>query len=284
MPITSISNVTPLSRDWTHEDIFSHAMILTGQHDNEQIDLENVRRHINLSISHIAGLSNIANRPWYGTILSGTLEGTQHSSGLDYIDLSQPVGTIIPANYVSKIIRASFKASANPIPATDWVGNLKKWDISKLTNQLNELNNEHRHTVAWEHFGGELLVFTGKTVSSTANPKTTIDYNVSSQTIVLFAHRKPILDNMYAPNSTDANNNYRSKIDLPDDLCALMVKMVQQYILSQVREQVPAQLTSEINQGLAAITQIVAADYQYESAERNKAAYGQPQLPAGGTA
>ena len=282
MPITNMSNITPLSRDWTHEDIFSEAMILCNQHDNEKINLDNVRHHLNLSLSYIASLANAHNRPWYGTFCSGALESAQHESGLDYVDLSVTFGIIIPANSLSDIKRVSLKGT--PATSTDWIGNLKKMDIAELTNQLNQLNTHHRHTIAWCHHGSDLLVYTGSKVSSTANVKTSPDYDISSQTIILFAYRKPNLDNMYAPNDNDANNNYRSKIDLPDDLVYLAIKMVQQNILSQVMEQIPAQLSQEINQGLAEITQTVGQEYQFEALEREKAKYGKSQLPAGGGA
>ena len=69
MPVLSINNgvaIQPLSRGWTHQQIVSEAMVLTNTIDNENIQLDNIRNHVNSGISYLAGLLNLAASPKYG--------------------------------------------------------------------------------------------------------------------------------------------------------------------------------------------------------------------------
>jgi len=66
MPINNMSLVTPLSMQWTYEQVVSEAMVLTNTMENVDIQLDNVRNHLNARLSYIANLLNSAERPWYG--------------------------------------------------------------------------------------------------------------------------------------------------------------------------------------------------------------------------
>jgi hypothetical protein len=54
MPVNKIPTITPLSRNWTHEQVASEVMVVTHTTDNEDIQLYNIRNHINLSLSDLA--------------------------------------------------------------------------------------------------------------------------------------------------------------------------------------------------------------------------------------
>lgn len=284
MPISAMSTVTPSSRYWTHEQVVSEAMVLTNTLDNENIQLDNVRNHINKNISYVSNLLNLAAAPFYGIWMTGQLETTLHPSGLEWIDLSviEPVSGAIPAQTVSDIKRLNVVSTG---AATDWVGNCTKKDISELS-ELNSLRNvQYRHSVLWSHHGSELIFFVGTGIATVANALTGTAYNMSAQNVNVWAYRKPILDNVAIASSvaaqTAGGGNYRGNVDLPDEYMELLIKMTQKNILEQIREQVPQALEQEINQGLANINQMIGSELQFEAAERDKRKYGFPQRPPG---
>lgn len=284
MPITAMSVVTPSSRYWTHEQVVSEAMVLTNTLDNENIQLDNVRNHINKNISYLSNLLNLAAAPFYGIWLTGRLEATLHQSGLESIDLSiaEPASGAIPAQLVSDIKRLNV-VSANGL--TDWVGNCTKKDISELGELNSGRNVQYRHSILWSHHGSEIIVFVGNNISTAAVPLVNAPYDISSQNFNVWAYRKPILDNVAIATSigaqTAGGGNYRGNVDLPDEYMELLIKMTQKNILEQIREQVPQALEQEINQGLANINQLINSELQFEAAEREKRKYGSQQRPPG---
>jgi hypothetical protein len=285
MPITSMSTVTPLSKQWTHEMIQSEAAVLTNTLDNEDVQLDNIRSHINVSLSYISNLLNLAERPWYGIWAISTIEAGAHSSGLNFIDLATADNNgLIPANWINSIKRVS--ALGNLDTVTNWVGNLTKWDLSKLTQQANLLNVQNRHTLAWTWHGSDILVYAGADIRSRQafTAPHTQTYDILAQSFMLWGFRKPILDNMVPPDATTQaaqNGNYRSLVDLPDEYVDLLIKLVIQKIYTQRRERVPEALEQEVNQGVAQISQMISSELQYEAAERDKLRYGHAVRPPG---
>lgn len=278
MPFTTMSTVQPLSNFWTHERILSEAMVLTNTIDNENIQLENIRYHINSSISYLWEMLKLVNQSWYGIWLNGTFENALHATGLEWIDLKVAIGSFTPATQLAEIQRINVVGSRG---TTAYTGNVPKYDVSQLTQLMSNQNVQWRHSLGWTHIGSDLVFFVGSEIKTALSNLLAIGYDISNQTITVIGLRKPLLDNMYAPNSVDVNNNYKTNIDLPDEYADLLIKMVMQKILTQIREQVPAQLEQEINQGLMNIHQLLDKDLQFEQLSREKKKYGSQQKSPG---
>ena len=286
MPIVNASAITALSKGWTHEQVVSEVMALCAIGDNENIQLDNMRWHLNAGLSYISNLLNLAERPWYGMWLSGTYEDSLHVSDLEYVNLATAIAnvtingnanqTIVPSQWIHSIKRMNFNSSNS----NTWVGNATKWDISQLTQQSSYQNVQHRFTIAWTHHGPEVLIFHGNNIVSPNRAQTHDDYTVATGNpfYVLWGYRKPILDDMLVVGTSIT---YRALIDLPDEYIELLVKLIQQKVYTQRKERVPAQLEQEINQGVAQISQQISNEMQYESTERDKVRYGHPQTPPG---
>lgn len=301
MPVNILNNSfvsqTPLSSFWTHKSIASEVMVLTNTIDNEKVQLENIRHHINSAIAYLANLLNLATSPWYGVWFEFTAESSLHPSGLEYCDLAGD--GIITANIGNKlhaVKRVNIQPEADA--ASDaFVGNCARMDIAQLTQLITSQNLQYRHTIAWAHNGNEILLFTGKGIETPLHPErsTYAAFTTDKTHYVGWGYRKPLLDNM-VPESIDEgvpfndeyrgllSQNYYGYIDLPDEYVSLLIKMVQKNVLEQLREQIPAQLEGEINQGLATITQNITNELQLEAAEREKQRYGNQQRPPGAMA
>lgn len=285
MPSLRMSAVTSLSSVWTHEAVASEAMVLTNTIDNENIQLFNIRNHINSNIAYLSNLLNLASSPWYGIWLEATLEDVLHPSGLEYVDLSIPVPIVgfVPASGIYEIKRLNFTAQSPP-SNLDWVGNTTKLDIAQLTQLQSNQNIQWKFSIAWTHFGNELLLFVGNNIRTLNRTPLNTAFDIRNQKLVIWAYRKPVFDNLLAV--TDPNNNYSSitgnnaLVDLPDEYIDLLIKMTQKKILEQIREQIPAQLEQEINVGIQSISQNLANEIQFEAQERMKSKYGPQHRPA----
>lgn len=281
MPITAINGqanytVTPLSNSWTHQEVASEAMVLTNTIDNENIQLSNVRTHIKSAISYLANLLNMAASPFYGINMTAEIESTAHPSGLPFINLATPLGTVIPVGIINEVKRVnSTKISLSNNAA--YSGNFTGWDVSMLTQQNNFFNLQHRDTVAWTHHGNDLLLFAGSNIQTPISPAgSECPYSLlpADVRIVLMCFRQPILDDMLPTNN--ANSIYFNNVDLPDRYIHLLLQMVQKMILQQINVTPPAQLEQDINQGLMQINSNLNQDLQFERAEREKLKYGSP--------
>ena len=280
MPVTNIPTITPLSRDWTHEEIVSEVMVLTNTIDNEQIQLYNIRNHLNSNLSYLAKLLNLSSSPWYRLALTARIESSNHPSGLDWINLVTPVvvGGTPPNLMLMDIHRIS--VPRKNYNSTGWVGNCTKLDIAELTQLKSFQNVQWRYSVAWTYIGQEVLLFVGDQIMSWANANPLLEvYSILGIDLVLWVTRKPILDDLLAPD--DPRSNYRQNVDLPDQYIDLLVKITQKKVLEQRREQIPTALEQEVNQGLASIQQMLANDLQFEAAEREKRKYGVAQRSPG---
>ena len=264
MPFTSVSVISGLSQYWTHKNIVSEAMILTGTTDNTLIQTDNVRVHLNVCLSYLAQQLKAMEDPWYGIWLNGTLEPQLHAGlGLEWIDLNDPIlinvlTPWIPSDWLSKITRISLMDDNS---SSSWVGNCTPKDINSLTMLNSFKNMAYRQSVCWCHHGVELLFFVGDDIATTANAKTGRLYDISNQQISLVGFRNPMLDNMVNPTfidgTIDSNNkiqNYNSPIDLSDNYVNLLIKMIMIKIYDQLKEQRPEQLEQEITQDIVLMT------------------------------
>lgn len=319
MPINNITGTWGLSSTWTYQAIASEVMVLTNTADNEFVQLSNVRTHVNLAISYIVNLLNLAEAPWYNIFITATLENTLHPTGLAWVNLNQPVQiqtlnnltiTINPARDIQQIKRVSIvpriqltnqqvsqriqavRATTTVLPgATLFNGNVIKKDLSELVQLNTAQNTQWYHSVVWTHSGRDLLLMIGNEIVDQIytplvpfKPIPRAAYfidttnNTGSQFLTITATRKPILDDLLSP---ETSQTFTLNVDVPDEYVDLVVKIGQKRVLEQLNQIVPAQLEAEINQGLAQITQQLQADLQFESAEREKRRYGQQQRPPG---
>jgi hypothetical protein len=270
-------------------------MVLTNTIDNESIQLDNIRHHVNANIAHLANLLNLAMSPWYGVWFQFSIENQLHASGLEYCDLTGSSGLLGYNVYpLLHSIRRVNAIAENGAPTDAWVGNCTKLDISQLTELMSLKNIQYRQSICWTHNGSELLIFTGGQVE-TPNHSERAPYKAMTLTdthFVAWGYRKPILDALVPEVITNGNiyndphrglltQNYKSYIDLPDEHALLLIKMTQKSILEQLREQVPQQLEAEVNQGLSMITQNLQLDLDLEKSEREKRKYGNQQRSPG---
>jgi hypothetical protein len=286
MPILSLSTITPLSRNWTHEEVVSEVAVLTQTLDNEEVQHMNIRNHLRLSVSYLAELLNLHTSPFYGIYVVGILESFLHPSGLEWVDLTAGVNV---SNLFADIQRVNFVMN-NPT-APDWIGNSRKCDISHLTQLQSQELLQWRFDIGWTHIGTDILFYVGRGIRTVAQPRGVtsivdpIGYDVSNQTFTIWGRRHPILDTLLARN--DPANNYsnitgaNANVDLPDQYIDLLVKMTQKRVLEQRREAVPQELTQQVNDGVAMINKLVSDELQFEAAEREKRKYGNPQRPPG---
>jgi len=280
MPITSMSAITPLSRYWTHEAICSEAMVITDTLDNENVQLSNVRAHMNVGISYIAELMNLAAMPVFHIWMQGSFEPQIHATGLEYIDLTRIDNTLVPPisippiQIIDDISRINLKPSTTTPPNTDFCSNVTKWDISELTNQQWGLNVQQRQTIAWAQIGSDLIFYVGNDITSLNLARSGSAYDITSQPIVIVGRRQPLLDDLLAEN---VSLTYRTNVDLPDKYIKLLIQMVQKMILEQLNMKPAAQLEQEINQGIAMISQNLASETNFEKDAREKKKYGHQQ-------
>lgn len=293
MPITQINGqpnyqIVPLSNGWTHQAIISEAMVLTNTLDNEAIQLHSVRVHLNMAISYLAELLRMNTTPFYGVYMEATLETAAHPSGLEWINMGTPLGTLVPNQIVSEIKRINSHAIApyaapvlNAVPAYD--GNWTSWDLSNLTQQNNTHNIQHRFSVAWHHHGSEILIFVGNLINTPQRDSFLTSQNITpgfslkdtDAKIVIWSNRQPRLDDLL-PTSNTASIYYQN-VDVPDKYVKLLIQLVQKSLLEQQNAQVPAQLEADINQAVVAAQSSIQAELALEAADREKRKYGNPQ-------
>jgi len=269
MPITGIqTTIYRLSNDWTHEKIANEAQVLTNTLDNEFIQLSNVRAHINVNISYLAELLNLAAFPFYQIWMTGAFESALHPSGLEYINLGTTIGGYVPFRIISSIRRINFVKNGEE---SDWCLNVARQDIAKLTSLASGQNLQYYQSILWNWSGSDLLFYVGDDIESANRDITDVSYDITSQVINIFATRNPLLDDMLAEN---VSTTYRQPIDLPDKYVKLLLGLVQKSILNQLSREPPAQLEAEINQGIAMINQEIAQEIQHSQQIIDKYAYG----------
>lgn len=281
MPVAAIRPITPLSAAQTHQFLANSARALAHELDNERVQNSNIRNYINIGISHIAQLMNMSEAPWYGISWELTLEAAPHISGVQWCDLATPIvpaavsapaqapalvpglTTVVPANLLWKVKRIT--GAGDPEDPSIFAGNFTKLSIEEITTLATNSNNQYRHTIAWCHHGSEIYFHVGAEIGAG-------QYYSMPTKIVLWGHRKPLLDNLMP--ETQTGSSWTALIDLPDSDMRLLLLMVQKMIMEQVNK-VPDQAhTAEIAQLTAQITGNLVQEVQYEASEREKRRYG----------
>lgn len=277
MPITSINNgnaLVPLSRNWTHQAVVSQAMILTGTLDNEDnVFVTNVRNHINMHIGHLVDMLNQQSSPYYGIYAKGGLDTPAHPSGVEYITDMTSAGRI---NWHS--IKRVTLASKTPTTVNNF-GNLANWDISRITQQSNNLNSQHAQTIAWCHHGNELLVYTGLSITTPNITATAQVYDASDYDFILWGYRQPMVDNLGAVGA--GGTSWTLNVDLPDKYIKLLIDMTCKSIIQQRNGHIPNELDASINQGLTQLSQNLQTAVALEQQSFAQRKTGQPQRIAG---
>lgn len=292
MPVINMPVIQQLSNNHTYQSIASEIMVLTNTIDNEKVQLSNIRTHINVSISYLANLLNLASSPWYQVWMQCQLEPTLHPTGLPWINLLTPVivtdinnnqFNFVPGRQLNNIVRGNLSSSVVGLPAaTQFKGNLIKLDLSQIT-QLNSWENiQWRHSLCWTYSGQEILMFAGSQVQLDAiQLPAQPDYIINTggaDSLIFWGTRQPLLDDMLPVNSS---LTYTGLVDIPDQYVDLLIKLGQKKTLEQLNQIVPQQLDTEINQGVAQIGQQLQLDLQLEQANYEKRKYGQQQRPPG---
>jgi len=286
---TSLRGIRPLSNFWTYFRVSSEAKILTNTNDNEEVSDDNVRYHVNSCISYIADLLLLASSPWYGTVMKASIETSLHDTGLPYIDLTGAASGnpsfIDVSRALHKIERVSVPKVAGGA-STQFKGNCVKWDLTKLTQQANNMNNQHSQTIAWEHYGDKIYLFIGQDINS---PASSSGVYTLPDNFTIFSYRQPLLDDLLPPVTSDTyiqrtstemvNANVSEYVDLPDRYIKLLIDMVQALILQQLQRPIPNQLEQSVNQGVLQLTQMLSEEKRNAAEDRMKVAYGQQKFP-----
>lgn len=275
MPFTNSSPIVPLSNFWTHYKVVSEVEVLTNTINNEDIQYENYRYHMNKNISHIARLINMANLPWYGIWLMGELETAYHmGTGLHWIDLTKVTAEgFTPATQVDRFTRLGFFTETN---STAWVGNATQKDIGELLELNSYRNRMWRFSVAWAHWGSDILVYIGDEIYTQANQNSNAAFSLYYQKATALAYRKPLLDQMVNWQDKSTGNFY-SNVDLPDDYMDLLVKMTTKDVLEQLNQPVPQQLEQEIVGTIQLLNGTRTTINQYQQVEADKGRVGRPR-------
>lgn len=281
MPVTAINPaITTLGQSWTHESLVSAVMVETNTFDNERIQLANHRAILNQCLAKIVELLNIAHMPFYGSTFVCQLEAAPHPNGLEWVDLSTPVGgAVIPYRAISDVVSVNVPGGnwdewSNPQNATElFTGNFAKWDMRAMLEQNRKHNVQHRQSIAWYLHGKELMLYVGADINlpSRNSANYNFQYELEHDKIVMEVYRNPILDDLL-PRNTSVT--YRQPIDLPDRYADLLINMCSRKVYGMMNAQVPAQMQQEINVELAKLDQNVAMEVQNERANRDKRDYG----------
>lgn len=291
MPLVAINNgagITPLSQNWTHQQLVSQAMILTGTLDNEDnIFITNVRNHVNMHIGHLVDMLNQQASPYYGVYATATEETTFHPSGINFITRVDGLYTgntrTTPLNWHS-IKRVNLAVNATGLglatPVSNF-GNLTNWDIARITQQSNNLNSQHSQTIAWCHHGNEILLYSGSQVQTRVATQTIVSpvYSTANYDFVIWGYRQPVLDNLIAVGG--ANTSWTANVDLPDKYIKLLVDMTCKSIIQQRNGHVPNELDASINSGLSMLSQNLQQAVALEQQSFNQRKTGQVQRVIG---
>lgn len=283
MPVTNLPTIPTLGRTWTHRLAVSEAMVLTNTEDNEQIQLSNVRAHLNMAISTIVEQLDLNADPFYGIIYRCAIESTYNDAGLHWIDLGTNVGGTgyIPIQHLSKVERMSCHNRNNTV-TNPFIGNFSKKDLSEISHLENNLNTQHRDSIYWTLHGSQILLFIGSNIATSVNGLADVGYNLPENQIALFGTRQPTLDDLLtvAQNPASAqlgvhSTTYDQVIDLPDRYIKLAVALTQKFILEQLEKTIPQQLEQSIEMQFNKANRDVQNELQVEKARREKLEYGQ---------
>lgn len=292
MPVTAIPAIVPLSSSWTVQNMVGHIRVLINELDNERFQNANIRTSLNIAISHVAQLLNIAQEPWYQIAWQVTLENSNHFTGVPWINLATAVtptaatggtgdrtpqggqggvtaGNVIPSNLLWEIrqmvaSRSSAQISGNV--QNVWTGNLTRLSVNEVMNLQNNYNTQYRQSMCWVHSGSSIFVHQGADIAASNT-----DYVTPGQ-LSIIGSRNPLLDNIAGESAT--GTGWTQLIDLPDRHMRLAMLMTQKMCLEQLHKEIPASLDGEVANLSQQITNNVVAELQFEQGKRSKVDQG----------
>lgn len=292
MPVTAIPAIVPLSSSWTVQNMVGHIRVLINELDNERFQNANIRTSLNIAISHVAQLLNIAQEPWYQIAWQVTLESALHITGVKYINLSTQVtpaaptggtgdrapqggqggvtaGDVIPSNLLWEVRQMIASASSAQISGNVpnvWTGNLTRLSVNEIMNLQNNYNTQYRQSMCWVHSGTNIFVHQGTDIAASGK-----DYVTPGQ-LAIVGSRNPLLDNLAGENVS--GSGWGQLIDLPDRHMRLAMLMTQKMCLEQLNKVIPASLDGEVANLSQQITNNVVAELQFEQGKRSKVDQG----------
>lgn len=266
MPLTSPMQVqSTLSVIWTHERLVSEVRTATNELDNERVQDSNIRNHINICLSNIAELLNLAKNPIYGISWQATPDG---NVPLPHIDLTIPASlevngqpwttnlpttaTFTPYSLLWEVNRLGF------INTGGVMNNCQKLSQEEIMHLSGRANMQATQHVSWNHHGGNIYLWIGQEVP------TPTEYWI-------FGYRNPILDDL---KDAATSITWRKPVDLADRYVRLLLLMAQKMVLEQVNKQVDPALEQNIQSMTAQITNQIVQETQFAEAQRVKQEYG----------
>lgn len=276
MPLIAPLRVeSTLSVVWTHERLVSEIRVATNELDNERIQDSNIRNHINVCISNIAELLNLAKNPLYGI----SWEATPDYNGvglppagrppIPYIDLSIPVALEVngqpwtttlpntavfsPYSLLWEINRVGFVNQGSII-----LNNCQKLSQEEIMHLSTRTNLQATQHISWNQHGNMLYLWIGQEVTPPSQ-------------FWIFGYRNPILDDLkdYATSVT-----WRKPVDLSDRYVRLLLLMAQKMVLEQVNKQIDPALEQNIQSMTSQITSQIVQETQFAEMQRTKQEYG----------
>jgi hypothetical protein len=262
--------------------------VLINELDNERIQNSNIRTNINIAISHVAQLINMAQEPWYQVVWEISLEPAPHFTGAPWVDLSIPAafvvgaantgqrnpqqtpgllaGNLVPANLLweIKLLIGAKDGSQIAVPNV-WVGNCTRLSMNEIMNLQTHFNTQYRQNIAWVHSGNAIYFHIGNQIG------TGLDFEAPGQ-LALIGTRTPLLDNMEGEQT--ATTSWNQLLDLPDRHCRLVLLLAQKMCLGQLNKTEPPSLDNEVAQLSSQITQNVIQELQFEQGKRSKVDQG----------
>lgn len=265
MPVTSMPVTSTLSVIWTHQRLVSELRVITNELDNERVQDANIRNHVNVCLSNIAELLNLAKDPFYGVTWNATPDGntpmpninlnTKVSllvNGSGWTTLNPSVSTFAPYALLWEVNRLGFTNAAGKL------ANAQRLSLEEIMHLNTGDNMQYQEAVAWHLHGGYLYLYVGGNITAPS-------------AYYIFGFRNPILDDLQPPASS---TTWTQAIDLPDRYARLLLLMGQKMVLEQVNKQVDPSIDAAINQTTQQITSSIVAETQYAEAMRQKKEYG----------
>lgn len=276
MPLTSPMRVqSTLSTIWTHQRLVSEVRTVTNELDNERLQDSNIRNHINVCLSSIAELLNLAKNPIYGISWQATLDfdgsGSPPSGQppIPYIDLTVPVALQVngqawtvtlpttavftPYSLLWEVNRLGFVHVG-----TSAMHNCQKLSQEEIMHLSTRSNMQATQHISWNQHGGNIYLWIGQEVTTPTE-------------FWLFGYRNPILDDL---KDAAVSTTWAKPVDLSDRYVRLLLLMAQKMVLEQVNKQVDPAIEQNIQSLTAQITSQIVQETQFAEAQRVKTEYG----------
>lgn len=254
MPLVFSGAVTRLSSTWTPQRVISEVRVLTRQLGNEIVQDMNIRNHINVAVSNIAEMLNMAKHPHYGIVFkNSTIEAgtTPPEIDLGALFSGGPFDGLAGQQVVWEITRISTTQNLGGSPAVTRLHNVISQPLDVILNLNGNTNIQTQYDMFWEHHGSRILFYIPP-VAQLGFAPTTFD---------IWAIRNPLLDDY-------TNTGLTTRIDLPDRYVRLLILMVQKMVLEQANQQSDPNLDANISNLTQQIANNIAQETQFIQATR----------------